>query len=128
MPMFRKVAVTAALALTTFIVPASAFAGYYGAFAFSQGTGESGWSKNYDTKREAASAAMSFCRENSSADDCKIVYQFTNSCAALAVGSSNGYGVAWDLKKGRANKKAVAACNDYDSGCKILLSECSQGE
>ncbi|MDB5526659.1 MAG: hypothetical protein JWM58_4422 [Rhizobium sp.] len=128
MSIFQKTALAAALALTSFIVPASAFAGYYGALAFSQGSGASGWSKNYETKREAARAALSYCRENSSSGDCKVVYEFTNSCAALAVGSENGYGVAWDVKKGRANKKAIAACEGYDSGCSIVISECSQGD
>mgnify|MGYP000255799328 CR=1 FL=1 len=123
---FRKTLVAAGLAIATLAVPATASAGYYGALAFSQGTGASGWSKNFDTKRQAANAAMKYCRQ-SGGSDCKVVYEFTNSCAALAVGTSNGYGVAWDVKKGRANNKAMAACNDYDSGCSIIISECSQG-
>lgn len=123
---FRKVAVTTVVAAAGLIAPASAFAGYYGAIAFSQSTGASGWSKNYDNKRSASRAALGYCAD--SANDCKVVYNFTNSCAALAAGPDGGYGTDWDVKQRRAEKKAIAACNQYSSGCRIVVSACSQNQ
>lgn len=122
----RNAVVAAVVAVAGLSAPASAFAGYYGAIAFSQSTGASGWSKNYDDKRGASRAALGYCRE--SADDCKVVYNFTNSCAALAAGPDGGYGNAWDVKQRRAEKKAIAACNQYSSGCRIVVTACSQNQ
>ena len=117
-------AVTATIiALGTLIMPAGAAAGYEGAIAFSQRTGANGWAKNFDSKRAASSAALRNCRAN----DCKIVYTFTNSCAALAVGDGGGYGVNWDVRQRRAERKAIRACKDYgNSGCQVSVSVCSQ--
>jgi hypothetical protein len=115
--------IAASLFLTSLGLPAAALAGYEGAIAFSQTTGASGWSKNYDTKNQASNAALSYCN----ADDCKVVYNFTNSCAALAAGPDGGYGVDWDVKKGRAERKALRACANYSGGgCQIVVSACSQ--
>ena len=86
---FRNATIAASLAITAFILPAAAMAGYEGAIAFSQRTGASGWSKNYDTKRQASNAALSYCN----ADDCKVVYNFTNACATIAAGPDGGFGV-----------------------------------
>jgi|AraplaDrversion2_2_1032049.scaffolds.fasta_scaffold44655_3 hypothetical protein len=121
---FRNLTIAASLAFTAFILPAAAMAGYEGAIAFSQRTGASGWSKNYDTKREASDAALSYCNAN----DCKVVYNFTNACAALAAGPDGGYGVDWDVKKGRAERKALRACEGYTSGCQIVISACSKNQ
>jgi len=121
---FRNLTIAASLAFTAFILPAAAMAGYEGAIAFSQRTGASGWSKNYDTKREASDAALSYCNAN----DCKVVYNFTNACAALAAGPDGGYGVDWDIKKGRAERKALRACEGYTSGCQIVISACSKNQ
>lgn len=120
---FAKATFAASLALTALLAPAAAFAGYEGAIAFSQRTGASGWSKNYDTKNQASNAALNYCN----ADDCKVVYNFTNSCAALAAGPDGGYGVDWDVKLRRAERKALRACANYSSGgCQIVVSACSQ--
>jgi hypothetical protein len=121
---FGTVTIAASLAITAFILPAAAMAGYEGAIAFSQRTGASGWSKNYDTKNQASNAALNYCN----ADDCKVVYNFTNSCAALAAGPDGGYGVDWDVKKGRAERKALRACENYSSGCQIVVSACSKNQ
>lgn len=119
----RSMTIAASLAFTIFVLPAAALAGYEGAIAFSQTTGASGWSKNYDSKNAASNAALSYCN----ADDCKVVYNFTNSCAALAAGTDGGYGVDWDVKINRAERKALKACANYSSGgCQIVLSACSQ--
>jgi serine/threonine-protein kinase len=113
-----------ALAFAGLALPVAANAGYEGAIAFSQSTGASGWSKNYDTKNQASNAALSYCN----ASDCKVVYTFTNACAALAAGPDGGYGVDWDLKKGRAERKALRACENYSSGCQIVVSACSKNQ
>ena len=120
---FRNVTIAAGLALATLLLPATASAGYEGAIAFSQTTGASGWSKNFDSKNAASNAALGYCN----ADDCKVVYNFTNSCAALAAGTDGGYGVDWDVKLKRAERKALKACQNYSGGgCQIVVSACSQ--
>ena len=121
---FRTVT-AAALTLGVLLVPALASAGYEGAIAFSQRTGASGWSKNFDSKRAASNAALDYCN----AEDCRVVYNFTNSCAALAAGDGGGYGVDWDIKKGRAERKALRACENYgNTGCHIIISACSKNQ
>ena len=121
---FRTVT-AAAFALSVLLIPAASLAGYEGAIAFSQSTGASGWSKNHDSKNAAANAALSYCN----ASDCRVVYNFTNSCAALAAGDDGGYGVDWDLKKGRAERKAIRACENYgNTGCHIAISVCSKNQ
>jgi len=121
--MHFKTATAAAFALSVLLIPAAALAGYEGAIAFSQSTGASGWSKNHNSKNSASNAALSYCN----ASDCRVVYNFTNSCAALAAGDGGGYGVDWDVKKGRAERKALRACENYgNTGCHVTISVCSQ--
>jgi hypothetical protein len=109
--------------VASLLAPAAAFAGYEGAIAFSQDTGAYGWAKNFDNKRGASRSALRNC----DADDCKVVYTFTNSCAALAVGNGGGYGVDWDVRQGRAERKAIRACKDYGNrNCRVEVSVCSQ--
>lgn len=122
---FSNLTIAASLALSALLMPAAASAGYEGAIAFSQTTGASGWSKNFDSKRAASDAALDYCN----ASDCKVVYNFTNSCAALAAGPDGGYGVDWDVKLRRAERKALRACANYSSGgCQIVVSACSQNQ
>lgn len=111
------------------IAPAAASAAdNYGAFAFSQNTGASGWAKNFTSQAEAESAAMGYCRDTKGAGDCKVAYSFVNSCAALAVGGDNGWGADWGVNKQAAQNKAMNTCSGYSYDCKVLISECSNGE
>src|ERR1041384_487030 len=87
----------AALGMAVLVAPAAAFAqDFYGAVAFSQSTGDSGWTKNYNTQQEAESEAIRYCRQNNGANDCKV-YSYVNACFALAVGGDNGFGTDWGV-------------------------------
>jgi hypothetical protein len=114
--------------LLTAPVAASA-AEYYGAFAFSQKTGAAGWSKNYSSQAEAEGAALQVCfTENKAANDCKVSYTFADQCAALAVGGDNGWGADWGVNLQAAENKALHTCAGYSYNCKILMSQCSNGQ
>ncbi|CAN7266750.1 DUF4189 domain-containing protein [Rhizobium sp. LjRoot254] len=127
MKTFSKFAtVTAALAMLAVPAIASA-ADYYGAFAFSQKTGASGWSKNYGSQGEAEGAALQVCFQTQGASDCKVSYSFVNSCAALAVGGDNGWGADWGTNVQAAENKAMHTCSGYSYNCKVITSQCSNG-
>ena len=127
MKTFTKFA-TIAAALALLAVPATASAAdYYGAFAFSQKTGASGWAKNYSSQGEAEGAALQVCFQTQGASDCKVSYSFVNSCAALAVGGDNGWGADWGVNIQAAENKALHTCAGYSYNCKILTSQCSNG-
>lgn len=109
-------------------IPAVASANdFYGAFAFSQNTGASGWSKNYGSQSEAEGAALQVCFQTKGASDCKVAYSFVNQCAALAVGGDNGWGADWGANIQAAENKALHTCSGYSYDCKILTSQCSDG-
>jgi hypothetical protein len=124
------VKLAAAAILTAFLVgPVTANAAdYYGAFAFSQNTGHSGWSKNYLSQGEAEGAALQVCFQNRGATDCKVSYSFVNACAALAVGGDNGWGADWGVNIQAAENKAMHMCAGYSFNCQVLTSQCSYGQ
>ncbi len=77
------------LALAFCSTPAAA-RDYYGAIAFSQGSGADGYSTNYSTQGGAQAKALQEC-----GGGCKVILWFKNACGALAVGKGNGYGSGW---------------------------------
>lgn len=118
-----------ALAAAYLCLPMTASAAdNYGAFAFSQTTGASGWAKNFTSQSEAEGAALQYCFDTKGAMDCKVAYSFVNSCGALAVGGDNGWGADWGVNKQAAENKAMNTCAGYSYNCKILISECSTGQ
>lgn len=96
----------------------------FGAIAYSPATGAHGYSYNYSTRRQADRVAMANCRAY--ADDCRIIVDFWNACAALAVGSNYGYGFAYNVRRSAAQATALAICRRNDSGCKIVRWVCSK--
>src|SRR5690349_5398328 len=107
MKTLNKIA-TAVLGVALLTVPVAASAAdFYGAFAFSQNTGASGWAKNYNSQSEAEGAALQVCFQTQGASDCKVAYSFVNSCAALAVGGDNGWGADWGVNIQAAENKAM---------------------
>lgn len=120
---------SAVLGVTIITMPmAASAADNFGAFAFSQNTGASGWAKNFTSQSEAESAALGYCRDTQGANDCKVAYSFVNSCAALAVGGDNGWGADWGVNKQAAQNKALNTCSGYSYDCKVIMSECSNGQ
>lgn len=121
----------AAVALGTAFMAApvaASAAEFFGAFAFSQNTGASGWSKNYRSQSEAEGAALQVCFQTRGATDCKVSYSFADQCAAMAVGGDNGWGADWGVNPQAAENKALYTCSGYSYNCKILMSQCSNGQ
>lgn len=53
---------------------------------------------------------------------------FVNSCAALAVGGDNGWGADWGANIQAAENKALHTCSGYSYNCRVLTSQCSNGQ
>jgi hypothetical protein len=95
---------------------ASARADYYGAIAYSQATGATGWSYNCSSRAEAESIALGYCK----ADDARIVTWCKNAHCALALGSDRGaYGACWGTTREDAERKALYEASKHTSNCYI---------
>jgi predicted secreted Zn-dependent protease len=90
--------------------------------AYSQNNNSYGFSFGQISKEVAEKIAVENCPD----EDCKIVMWSKNSCASLAVGLNNGYGVAWDSEKSISEKKALNNCKNFTKNCKILISTCPE--
>lgn len=102
------VAVAGVAALAT---PASARADSYAAIAYSEDTGQWGYSYGLGCRAEAENDALSRC----GGDDARIVVWCENACAALAVGDNGAYGYAWGSCRAEAERRAVRECRKH--GC-----------
>jgi serine/threonine-protein kinase len=114
---------TVALASLLPVTAASA-EDWFGAVAYSDSTSVPGTSKNYKSTDEAKQAAMESCKENGGADDCRIVLEYKNACAAIAAGTG-GWGTATNEVKETADSMTLEECGKYAKDCKILTSLCS---
>jgi len=101
----------------------------HGAIAYSELKEVYGYSRDFGTPREAASAAVGNCRkEDKGASDCRVVVTFRNACGALARGDKGAYGSAWATSSREAASKALAECRPHGgSSCKIERQVCSGG-
>jgi len=106
------------LAVVFWSTPAAA--DYYGAIAFSQGSGAHGYSNDFDTRGGAEEQALQEC-----GDGCEVVLWFSNACGALAVGEDNGYGTGWASSRGEAEDIAMSNCNKNSTSCSILRWVCT---
>lgn len=101
---------------------AAAQCGYdycWGAVGFGPG-GAYGFSHGHVSEQDAYNAAQDGCGW-----DCTEVRTFYNSCAAMAVGQSGGWGWAYDRTRSLAERNALNYCADYDYGCQIRVWACS---
>ena len=96
----------------------------FGAFSYSPGTGSYGYSHNYSSRGQAERVAQAGCRDY--AGDCRVIVYFYNACAALAVGSSYGYGYAYSAGRNQARSVALANCRANDRGCQVVETVCSK--
>jgi Domain of unknown function (DUF4189) len=106
--------------------------GGYGAVALSvsnpQGTNAA---IDMPTQKEADERALENCRMGkTSGGDCRIVVQFRNTCAALAIRMEYGEMRAYGVDQGPAlplvQDRAKIRCNAAGRGmCRTLLSACS---
>jgi hypothetical protein len=116
---------SSALALAIFVSVAfgstkAAAADYYGAIAFSQGSGNVGYSNDYSSRRGPEERARSECGRG-----CKVVLWFMNACGVLAVGNGNGYGTAWATSRGEAEAIALTNCSANTRSCSVNRWVCT---
>jgi|SRR5579872_3235496 len=97
----------------------------YGALAY--GTDSTAWGFAYGQSSAAAASriALNGCKPNG--DDCKVVYNFSNTCAALAAVEDKGvFATANASSKRGAEQASMAACTrQYGDGCVLEVSTCS---
>lgn len=81
----------------------------YGALAYGAQSTAWGFSYNQDNAAAAARVALENCKPNG--DDCKVVYDFYNTCAALAAVEDKGvFATAYAPSRSRAEGAAMADC------------------
>jgi hypothetical protein len=97
----------------------------YGALAYGAQSTAWGFSYRQDSAAAAAKVALDKCKPNG--DDCKVVYDFSNTCAALAAVEDKGvFAAAYAASKGRAEQAAMAECaRQHGDGCVMEVSTCS---
>jgi serine/threonine-protein kinase len=95
---------------------------FFGAIAYSPGTGADGWAKDHPSRRAAQRAALEGCRQH--AKDCRPVVWFKNACGALAI-SNKAYGWGWGSTQALADAEAIKACAKHAKGCKVKRQVCT---
>jgi hypothetical protein len=96
----------------------------YGALAYDDESGAYGWSNEFQDGAGAERKAMAGCQENGSA--CKIVYDFWNSCAALAADRKHRYSIGRADTREAAQDQAIATCQQSTGAtCDIEVWACS---
>ena len=98
----------------------------YGAIAYGATSTAYGYSYDQDTPGRAQRMAMSECRRNG--DDCEVVANFSNSCAAVAAVEEKGvYAVGMGGTSDSAQSNAMAACaQKHGEGCEIEAWTCAK--
>jgi hypothetical protein len=95
----------------------------YGALAYDAENGDYGWSADFANQAAAEQTALSGC---SAGSNCKIVYDFWNSCAALAAASDGSYAIEGGDNQDGAQRSALASCEkNGGQGCKIQVWSCT---
>jgi Domain of unknown function (DUF4189) len=97
----------------------------YGALAYGKDSTAWGFSYGQSSAAVAAKVALDQCKPNG--DDCRVVYNFSNTCAALAAVEEKGvYAAAHAASRRGAEQAAIAACTrDNGDGCVMEVSTCS---
>lgn len=95
---------------------------YYGSIAFSKATGYTGGSWDYSSERDAANAAIRSCGQS----DSEAVLIFWNTCGAIAVGNSGGWGGGYGSEMSIARGEALNTCQRYgNTNCRVAYSVCT---
>lgn len=92
-----------------------------GAIAFSEAENYGFITSNYPDARAAQQAALKGCRYG----DCRVVMDFQQECASIAVGD-DGYGWGAAASKAEARMTAMTQCSQTGRNCEELLSECDR--
>jgi hypothetical protein len=106
--------------------PRAVWADRWGAIAYDSVTGDAGTIEGQQSKSMARQIAMSYC-EKTGAQHCKILYTFSNACAAAAVGGGRIGFAGSPTNKEQAEQQAIAQCGRSDT-CKIVYSACSPAQ
>jgi Domain of unknown function (DUF4189) len=93
---------------------------HYGAIAFSQSSGNWGYSFDFASRGGAERDALNRC-----GDGCQIVLWFRNACGALASGDDNSYGTGWASSRGEAERIAMSGCRENSSKCSVTAWVCT---
>ena len=113
---FARLAVAATL-FAALSLPARA--DYYGAIAYSTGSGAVGYSYDYGSRYAAEARALNEC-----GGGCFIATWFRNACGALAVGP-RGWGAAWANSRSGAERAALGYCAQNTAGCYVKRWVCT---
>jgi len=95
----------------------------FGSIAYGTQSGAVGWAYDFDDAPAAETEALKNCHANG--DDCQVVVDFWNSCAAVAADRGT---VAYGLgdNRGEAEGEAIAACEkDGGAQCKVQGWSCT---
>ena len=99
----------------------------FGAIAYSPSDGVVGASYGSASRMDAESLALHDCRK-SGGRECRVVAWEHRSCAVLAVGKNNVFGVSavgWTSElRSHANDEAVESCSKSTTECKVMHSVC----
>jgi hypothetical protein len=113
-----------ALSLASFLslacASSKAAAQNYGAIAFSQDSGATGYAYNFRRRDLAEERALEECGHG-----CRVVIWFRNACGALATGKNNGYGTGWGTSRGIAERIALNKCAENTRNCSIARWACT---
>ena len=96
----------------------------YGAIAYGTKSGAYGWSNDFNDAPAAEKEALHNCSANG--DDCQVVVDFWNSCAAVAADQDV---VAYGLgdTQAKAEDQAMAACTkDGGKQCAVQAWSCTE--
>jgi serine/threonine-protein kinase len=92
----------------------------YGAIAYAQSSGATGYSYDFRSRDGAEERALQECGRG-----CEVVIWFKNACAALATGDKNGYGSGWASSRSRAEEIALMVCEENTDNCAIKQWVCT---
>ena len=95
----------------------------FAAIAFSQTTGAHGYAYDYSSRGEAERRALNGCAKHGSG--CKVPIWVRNGCAALAVGTGNGYGTGWAANSNAAQRAALNSCARASRNCAVRRWVCT---
>jgi serine/threonine-protein kinase len=113
----------AALVFAGALLASSGAQAAWGAIAYSQSTGATGWSHSAVNEVDAELRALNNCSDY--ADDCETAVTFRNGCGALAVGNGNGWGADWAADRYDAQAYALDRCGEYTRNCRVIRWQCS---
>ena len=100
----------------------------YGSVAFSQqGDGGYQWGITWDfeSREVARNRAIAGCR-NKGGRSCSEIFQFRNTCGALAIGGANGWGAGAGATTLEAQRGALKQCRTTNRNCQVAVSRCAK--